>query len=99
MPREENAAREKVSRLAEEALERLIGELKAGRSDTLRSYLTAMGRFHRYSWTNTLLIHSQRPSATRVAGYQHLERARTFGSARREGHHDLRAGTHQDARA
>lgn len=28
-----------------------------------------MGRFHRYSWTNTLLIQQQYPSATRVAGY------------------------------
>src|SRR5580700_7607033 len=28
-----------------------------------------MGRFHRYSWGNTLLIASQRPTATHVAGF------------------------------
>src|SRR5436190_638308 len=28
-----------------------------------------MGRFHRYSWGNVLLINSQRPDATRVAGF------------------------------
>jgi hypothetical protein len=28
-----------------------------------------MGRFHRYSWGNVLLIAAQRPTATRVAGY------------------------------
>lgn len=28
-----------------------------------------MGRFHRYSWGNSLLIASQRPDATRVAGF------------------------------
>lgn len=27
-------------------------------------------RFHSYSWNNTLLIHLQRPQATRVAGYR-----------------------------
>jgi antirestriction protein ArdC len=34
------------------------------------NYLSAMGRFHHYSWNNSLLIHSQRPDAMRVAGYQ-----------------------------
>jgi len=29
-----------------------------------------MSRFHRYSWGNCLLIHSQRPDATQVAGFQ-----------------------------
>src|SRR6266849_8846113 len=28
-----------------------------------------MGRFHRYSWGNVLLINSQRPDATQVAGF------------------------------
>jgi antirestriction protein ArdC len=35
----------------------------------LKQYLGAMGRFHRYSWGNVLLINSQRPDATRVAGF------------------------------
>ena len=33
-------------------------------------YLAVMGRFHQYSWGNALLIASQRPAATRVAGFQ-----------------------------
>lgn len=69
MPPDAGAAREKAQRIAQEATERLVAELSAGRSQALREYLAAMGRFHRYSWTNTLLIHSQRPTATRVAGY------------------------------
>jgi hypothetical protein len=60
---------EKVRKIAEDALNRLAAELQAGRSETLQSYLAAMGRFHRYSWNNALLIQSQRPTATRVAGY------------------------------
>lgn len=60
---------ERVRRAAEEALHRLSADLEAGRSETLKNYLDAMGRFHRYSWGNVLLIASQRPSATRVAGF------------------------------
>jgi antirestriction protein ArdC len=39
-------------------------------SETFRSYLDAQARFHSYSFANVLLILSQRPDATRVAGYQ-----------------------------
>src|SRR5215213_7600873 len=39
-------------------------------SDTFRSYLDAQARFHQYSFGNVLLILSQKPDATRVAGYQ-----------------------------
>ena len=39
-------------------------------SDAYRSYLRAMGRFHRYSAGNVLLILQQRPDATHVAGYR-----------------------------
>jgi hypothetical protein len=60
---------EQVRKLAEDALNRLSAELEAGRSEALKTYLTAMGRFHRYSWGNVLLINAQRPSATRVAGF------------------------------
>jgi antirestriction protein ArdC len=38
-------------------------------SETFRAYLTAQARFHQYSWGNVLLI-SQYPGATRVAGYR-----------------------------
>ena len=38
-------------------------------SDRYRKYLTTMGRFHKYSLNNVMLIHSQRPDATLVAGF------------------------------
>jgi antirestriction protein ArdC len=60
---------EKVRKMAEEALNRLSAALEAGRSEGLNQYLAAMGRFHRYSWGNVLLIHSQRPDASHVAGF------------------------------
>jgi RNA polymerase sigma factor (sigma-70 family) len=60
---------DKVREIAQDALKRLAEELQAGRSDALKAYLATMGRFHRYSWSNAMLIHSQRPTATRVAGY------------------------------
>jgi hypothetical protein len=55
--------------MAEAALNRLSAELEAGRSETLKNYLAALGKFHRYSWGNVLLIASQRPTATQVAGF------------------------------
>src|SRR5712691_12497281 len=64
-----NMADDKVRKMAEEALNRLMAELERGRSEALTNYLSAMGRFHRYSWNNALLIHFQRPDASRVAGF------------------------------
>ena len=46
----------------------LIEQLEAGHSEALTAYLTAMGRFHRYSLSNCLEIARQMPSASRVAG-------------------------------
>ena len=46
----------------------LIEQLEAGHSEGLTAYLTAMGRFHNYSFGNILEIAQQRPDATRVAG-------------------------------
>lgn len=62
--------REAVHDLVERPFSALVAQLEAGRSDTLNAYLAAVARFHRYSWTNQFLIASQRPEATRVAGFQ-----------------------------
>ena len=71
MPADETGSRDdKLRRRADDALRRLSADLEAGRSETLVAYLAAMSRFHRYSWNNVLLISAQRPTATRVAGYQ-----------------------------
>jgi len=47
----------------------LIEQLEAGNSDALTNYLTAMSRFHNYSFGNVLEIARQMPTATRVAGF------------------------------
>lgn len=46
----------------------LVQALEAGHSNVLSSYLKAMGKFHTYSFGNILLIATQKPSATHVAG-------------------------------
>lgn len=51
-------------------IELLKTQLAAGHSDSLKAYLAAMGRFHSYSFGNILEIARQRPSASRVAGFQ-----------------------------
>jgi hypothetical protein len=47
----------------------LIEQLEDGHSDALTNYLTAMSRFHNYSFGNVLEIARQMPNATRVAGF------------------------------
>src|ERR1700690_4645290 len=46
----------------------LIDQLEQGHSEGLTAYLTAMGRFHNYSFGNILEIARQKPDATRIAG-------------------------------
>jgi hypothetical protein len=60
---------EDAKALAESAIDTLAAQLEAGHSAALTTYLDAMARFHRYSVNNVLLIQSQRPGATRVAGF------------------------------
>lgn len=58
-----------VTALVDQGIETLAAALAAGRSAELERYLDVMGRFHRYSMGNCLLIAIQRPDATHVAGY------------------------------
>ena len=46
----------------------LIEQLEAGHSEGLTAYLSAMGKFHNYSFGNILEIARQMPAASRVAG-------------------------------
>src|SRR3954470_13746945 len=48
-------------------LEQAVGTIQD--SDTFRAYLDVQSRFHRYSPNNVVLILTQRPDATMVAGY------------------------------
>jgi len=49
-------------------VQHLIHQLETGHSQALTAYLTAMSRFHTYSFGNILEIARQRPEASRVAG-------------------------------
>jgi hypothetical protein len=50
------------------ALDNLAAQLEAD-SSILTTFLQAMGRFHKYSFWNVILITLQKPEATRVAGF------------------------------
>jgi antirestriction protein ArdC len=60
---------EEIKQITNNAIEQLIAALNEGRSETLTQYLAAIGRFHRYSLRNVMLIASQKPAATHVAGF------------------------------
>jgi hypothetical protein len=55
--------------IIKQAVEYLIEQVRAGKSETLTAYLGAMARFHNYSFGNILAIARQRPTATHVAGF------------------------------
>ena len=62
-----DARQERVAR----AMETLShGVERITTSEGYRRYLEAMARFHTYSANNVMLIHTQRPEATRVASYR-----------------------------
>ncbi len=54
--------------LIQASVDVLVKALESGHSEVLSSYLKAMGKFHTYSFGNVLLIATQKPSATHVAG-------------------------------
>lgn len=60
---------DQAKKLSEDALTRLMEALERGESHALKAYLAVLARFHKYSWGNCLLIFSQRPNATHVAGF------------------------------
>jgi hypothetical protein len=55
--------------IIKQAVEFLIEQVRAGKSETLTAYLGAMARFHNYSFGNILAIARQKPTATHVAGF------------------------------
>ncbi len=69
---------EQAKQIASKAIEELSHALEAGHSEKLREYLGAMARFHRYSLHNIMLIASQRPDATHVAGFHTWKRLGRF---------------------
>lgn len=61
--------REQAEKLSKDALNELAAQLEGGRSKRLIDYLATMARFPQYSLRNVMLIASQRPDASRVAGF------------------------------
>lgn len=69
---------EQAKQIAGKAIEELSHALEAGHSEKLKEYLGAMARFHRYSLHNIMLIATQRPDATHVAGFNSWKRLGRF---------------------
>ena len=67
-----------VKQLCDEALGRLATALEQGHSNALKTYLATMSRFHKYSWGNVLLIFTQKPDASHVAGFQTWRKLNRF---------------------
>ncbi|WP_339390937.1 hypothetical protein [Crocosphaera watsonii] len=64
-----------------------FGQLEKGLTELLESgdwqkYLTVQSKFHNYSFNNVMLILSQFPEASRVAGYQRWLEERKTGKKR-----------------
>lgn len=64
------STQDKACSLASQALADLAAKLDRGHSDALAEYLRFLGRFHRYSALNVMLIQLQNPEATHVAGFE-----------------------------
>jgi antirestriction protein ArdC len=60
---------EQIKEITEKATEQLVAAVQQGHSEALTIYLKAIGRFHRYSLHNVLLIALQKPNASHVAGF------------------------------
>src|ERR1700675_1416138 len=60
---------EQAKQIASKAIEQLSRALERGHREKLGEYLAAMARFHRYSLRNIMLIASQKPTATHIAGF------------------------------
>jgi len=60
---------DQIRKMASQAVDELVAAVEAGKSEHFKEYLAAMGRFHRYSFGNQLLIHLQKADAKQVAGF------------------------------
>ena len=67
-PNSSSCQEKPASQLIRQNVDALIEQLEAAHSKGLTSHLTAMARFHNYSFGNILEIARQKPDATRVAG-------------------------------
>ena len=66
--RETTMKLEEINNRTKDAVNHLVEALESGQSEVLTQYLSAMARFHNYSFGNVMLIARQKPQATNVAG-------------------------------
>ncbi len=69
-PSEIDQKLKEVYELVKNGFEKLVGEVKEGHSENYLEYLIFISRVHKYSQFNQMLIFSQKPDATLVAGYR-----------------------------
>src|ERR671923_1865796 len=69
-PTEINEKLKEVNEIVKNGFEKLVGEVKEGHTENYLEYLKFVSRFHKYSHFNQMLIFSQKPDATLVAGYR-----------------------------
>lgn len=61
--------KEDAVELADKCLKELAASLEQGQTEVLEKYLSALARFHDYSFRNMMMIVNQFPEASRVAGF------------------------------
>ncbi len=61
--------KEDAVELADKCLKELAASLEQGQTDVLEKYLSALARFHHYSFGNMMMIVKQFPEASKVAGF------------------------------
>ena len=62
--------KEDAMKIVQDGITALNEALRSGHSETLKRFLATIARFHNYSFGNAILIASQRPDSTHVAGFQ-----------------------------
>jgi antirestriction protein ArdC len=75
-----------VKKVSQQAFNELVEAVEAGKSQKLIDYLKTMGRFHKYSLGNAILIGFQKPDATHVAGFRTWKR---LGRHVKKGEHGI----------
>ena len=61
--------KEDAVELADKCLKELAASLEQGQTEVLENYLSALARFHDYSFRNMMMIINQFPEASKVAGF------------------------------
>lgn len=75
-----------AKKVSQQAFRELVEVVEAGKSQKLIEYLKTMGRFHKYSLGNAIMIGFQKPNATHVAGFRTWKR---LGRYVKKGEHGI----------